>query len=102
MNTIGVKFQVVAFFIVVVLSVLFFWGVIDEPEFKSKLHGRVEQCIQTPSRYTYGGKINCTAVLENGYLVHFSNFYMLKSGDIVIYVEYERPLTGLKSYGRIQ
>ncbi len=78
-----------------------FFGVIDEPEFKSKLQGRVEQCIQASSRYTYGGKINCTAVLENGYLVHFSSFYMLKSGDIVIYVEYERPLTGLKSYGRI-
>lgn len=102
MNTIGVNFRVWLCFIVFILSALFFFGVIDEPEFKSKLQGRVEQCIQASSRYTYGGKINCTAVLENGYLVHFSSFYMLKSGDIVIYVEYERPLTGLKSYGRIQ
>lgn len=102
MNTIGVNFKLWFCFIVFVLLALFFFGVIDEPEFKSKLQGKVEQCTQVPSRYTYGGKIDCTAVLENRYSVRFSSFNVLKSGDIVVYVEYERPLTGLKSYGRIQ
>ena len=102
MNTIGVNLKLWFCFIVFVLLALFSGGVIDEPELKSKLQGKVEQCIQFPSRYTYEGEINCTAVLENGYLVRFSSFYMLKSGDIVLYEEYERSLTGLKSYGRIQ
>lgn len=86
--------------IIFTLIALFFYGVIDGPEFKSKLKATVEQCVQVPARYTYGGKIDCTARLENGHLVHFSSISILKTGDTVSYVEYERPFTGLKSYGQ--
>lgn len=81
------------------LFALYFFGVIDEPEFKSKLQAKIGKCVQVAARYSYGDKIDCIAKLESGQFVHFTSFYMLESGDVVFFAEYERPVTGLISYG---
>ena len=86
----------------VLVFFLFFIGIIDTPVYNKSIKGRFDRCVSYVSqRYNYGGETVCTAILENGVLVRFTSNTILKSGQLVIYGEFKRPITGLCSYARM-
>ena len=85
----------------VVFLLMFGFGFIDEPVFKLKLKGQVEDCFYTSPRYVYGEQIICTAKLDNNLTVRFISLNIKKPGEVVIYAEYERPFTHMTKYTQV-
>ena len=95
------KLKIIISLLLFCVFALFFYGIIDEPVYVTKRQGVVSECIQMPTRYEYGGKINCTANLDNGHLIYFTSYKFLNSKDVIFFAEYKRTYTGIVSYGQM-